>query len=57
MFYKYNSENNEWYTGLEIHCPGGVILSVENQIPHDGWQWHDEPPQEYLEWIENQNKL
>ena len=21
-----------------------------------GWQWHDNPPQEYLEWIEEQDE-
>jgi hypothetical protein len=54
MFYKYNSENNEWYTGLEIHFPKGIVLSVNNKIAHDGWQWHDTPPQEYVEWLNSQ---
>ena len=50
MFYKYNSETNEWHTGLEIHFPLGVVLSVENKISHDGWQWHDSEPLEYKLW-------
>lgn len=47
MFYKY--ENDEWYYGLIIYLPSGDILSEDNKVSLDGWEWYDESP------IENNN--
>jgi hypothetical protein len=55
MFYKLNTDTGEWYFGNEVHFPDGTKINAENKESKDGWQWHDKPPQEYLEWIENQN--
>jgi hypothetical protein len=55
MFYK--KENNNWYTGKKIHLPSGEVLTEDNKIKVDGWEWHDEPPQEYIEWLNKQNEL
>jgi hypothetical protein len=49
MFYKFNTETNEWYFGNEVHFPDGTKLTADNKETKDGWEWHDEPPQEYLE--------
>lgn len=52
MFYKFNKEPQEWYAGNEVHFPDGTKLTAENKQEIDGWEWHDEPPQEYLDWQE-----
>jgi hypothetical protein len=49
MFYK--KENGKWLTGLIIELPK---LTKENKDSLNGWKWHDEPPQEYLDWKEQQ---
>jgi len=51
MFYKYNKETEEWYTGLEVHFPDGVKINTKNKITKDGWEWHDTEPPEYKLWI------
>lgn len=55
MFYKYIEEDNIWVTGNRISFPDGVVLSTDNKIEKDGWKWYDNPPQEYLDWLEQQN--
>ena len=48
-------EDNSWIKAdTEVYLPDGRIISQENQI--EGWVWHDDPPTEYLEWVESQNK-
>ena len=42
MFYKY--DNGEWQYGLTVCLPSGEILSEENKINSDGWEWMNEPP-------------
>lgn len=51
MFYKLD-ENGVWWTGTIIHLPNGVTLSSENKVNQDGWEWHDEAPDGYVN-IEN----
>jgi hypothetical protein len=51
MFYKFNTETQEWYFGNEVHFPDGVKLNSENRVEKDGWKWHAEAPEEYLEWL------
>lgn len=55
MFYKFNKESNEWYAGNEVHFPDGIKITLENKQSKDGWQWHDEPPQEFINWQNEQN--
>ena len=50
MFYKY--ENGEWFIGSEIHFPDGTKITASNPETKNGWEWHDEPPQKYLESLE-----
>jgi hypothetical protein len=54
MWFKKNLETGEWYVGNEVHFPDGTKLNAENKQSKEGWQWLDEPPQEYLEWLEKQ---
>jgi hypothetical protein len=51
MFYKKDENTEEWYVGNEVHFPDGTKINAENKKEIDGWQWHDEAPQEYLEWL------
>jgi hypothetical protein len=54
----YNKINNDWYCSLNVHLPApdlGVHLSPENRLELQGWVWYDEPPLEYLEWLEKQD--
>lgn len=42
-------EDGSWLKAdLEVFLPDGRIVSQENQI--EGWVWHDNPPQEYIDW-------
>jgi uncharacterized membrane protein HdeD (DUF308 family) len=34
---------------------GVMKLNAENKQEKDGWQWHDEPPQEFIDWQEGEN--
>ena len=56
MFYKKEEEN--WFAGVEITLPTDPVnILTENNRENDyGWQWHDEPPQEYLDWLEEQEE-
>ncbi len=58
MFYKKSGEN--WLNGIKIALPNGIEITEENRSEHTdtlsefGWIWHDEPPQDYLDWLEEQ---
>lgn len=54
MFYK--KENDNWFVGVEITLPTDPvnILTKSNRENEYGWEWHDEPPQEYLDWHNEQ---
>lgn len=54
-FYKIESDGN-WLVGKTIYLPSGAVLSSDNKINEDGWVWYDEPPQEYLDWLDTQNQ-
>jgi hypothetical protein len=54
MFYKKDENTGEWYFGNEVHFPDGIKITSENKLTKDGWVWYDEPPQEYLDWLETQ---
>lgn len=55
MFYK-KDENNNWFVGNKIHFPDGTDLSVDNKVEKNGWKWHDTPPAEYTEWLNQQEE-
>jgi hypothetical protein len=50
-FYK-KDENGEWfYAPNFVYGPNYSLTKEEKdtyQMPIEGWQWHDEAPQEYL---------
>lgn len=52
MYYKKDEKGN-WHKGKIIYLPSGEILNEDNKNSLDGWEWHDEAPQEYLEWLES----
>lgn len=55
MFYK-KEEDSSWLVGKVIKIgTSGEILDENNKENEYGWEWHDEPPQEYLDWLEEQN--
>ena len=56
MVYKNDIQENMWYTGNQITFPDGTVISKDyKDVTKDGWFWSDEPPAEYLEWLEQQN--
>lgn len=58
MFYKKSGEN--WLNGIRIALPNGIEITEVNKDEHEdtlseyGWAWHDTPPQEYLDWLDEQ---
>lgn len=54
MFYK--EENNEWLIAIEVLLPTSppTTINSSNKENDNGWIWHDEPPQEYLDWHNEQ---
>lgn len=53
MYYKNDIENNMWYKGGEVRFPNGTIIKDGEPQSYDGWEWFDEAPQEYLDWLTN----
>lgn len=53
MFYK--KENDMWFVGSIIVLPTDppTILNENNKNNDYGWVWHDNTPQEYLDWKES----
>ncbi len=61
MFYKKSEKS--WLNGIKIALPNGVEITEENKDEHEdilseyGWVWHDTPPKEYLDWLEEQENI
>ena len=54
MFYKKNT-NEDWDNARIIKLAvTGEVLDENNKENEYGWVWHDTPPQEYLDWVEEQ---
>lgn len=54
MFYK-KENNGNWLIGKVIKIgTSGELLDESNKENEYGWEWHDNPPQEYLDWVEQQ---
>ncbi len=57
-------DSGNWIFAVEnaiIRGPkGSYILSMETKdetdYPVDGWNWYDEAPQEYIDWLEAQEE-
>lgn len=58
MFYKKES-NDKWVVGVIVILPTNPTTELnENNRENDyGWEWHDNPPQEYLDWINEQENI
>lgn len=52
MVYKYDKENNNWIIGNEARFPDGYIINETNKTQKDGFEWFDEIPIEYIEWLQ-----
>lgn len=56
MFYK-KDNNGDWIVGIKIILPTNEELNENNTENNYGWEWHDNPPQEYLNWVEEQENI
>jgi hypothetical protein len=55
-FYK-KVNDNEWWVGIHFVYARDYTLERDgNRESIDGWQWYDEAPLEYLEWLKKQNE-
>ena len=54
MYYRNDIEQDIWYKGREVRFPNGTIIKDGNPQSYDGWEWLEEPPQEYLELVVRQ---
>lgn len=50
MYYKIETDNN-WSIGNVIYLPSGDILTPENKLTLDGWEWLETEPTAYTEWV------
>ena len=50
-------ENGNWETYIKIEFPDGQVMDENNHdFTRDGFFWSDEPPQEYLDWLETKEQ-
>lgn len=60
MYYK-NHGQSGWVRGLRVILPDNTEMNEANhdgwQYPVDGWEWHEEEPQEYLDWLKSLEEL
>ena len=56
MFYK-KGNNGDWTVGIRIILPTNEELTENNTENNYGWVWHDEPPQEYLIWKDENDNI
>lgn len=48
-------EQGEWNTYTKVVFPDGQVMDENtHDFERDGFFWSDEPPLEYLEWLEQQ---
>jgi hypothetical protein len=51
-------ENGDWETFTKVVFPDGQIMDDDNNdFQKDGFFWSESAPQEYLEWLEKQDKI
>jgi hypothetical protein len=49
-FYKKTTEGEWWYAPNFVYHKDYTLEKDGNREPIDGWEWHDNAPQEYLLW-------
>lgn len=56
MWYK-QFQDGTWSRGNKVIIPaapqGNIILELNHNAKVDGWEWHDDPPQGYLDWLQS----
>jgi hypothetical protein len=52
-FYKKDLDNNWFYAPNFVYNKDYTLEKEGNRDPIDGWQWHDEEPEEYKNWKNN----
>lgn len=52
-FYKQIGE--KWFEASKV-SNANYTLDENNKQEVDGWEWHDNPPQEYLDWLQEQEQ-
>ena len=59
----YKESNNNWFKASKVLLPNNTEITEGNKDEHQsmlilyGWEWHDYPPQEYLDWLEEQEDV
>ena len=54
----YKKENEGWiYAPNFVYSKNYTLERDGNRDSIDGWKWYDEPPQEYLDWLSNQEEI
>ena len=49
-------ENGQWNSYTKVIFPDGQVMDEDtHDFERDGFFWSDEPPAEYLIWLEEQN--
>jgi hypothetical protein len=56
-FYKKISDNEWWFAPNFVYSKNYTLERDGNRESVDGWEWHDEPPQEYVEWLSEQDDI
>lgn len=51
----YKKIEDKWFEANKV-SNANYTLDENNKQSIDGWEWHDEPPQEYLDWLDEQNE-
>ena len=49
MYYK-KDDKGIWWEATTVHLPSGDVLTPENKLNLDGWEWLEEEPLEFTEW-------
>ena len=51
-------EHGNWGNYSKVIFPDGEIMNEENHdFERDGFFWSEEPPKEYVDWIEEQERI
>ena len=51
-------ENGNWNTYTMVIFPDGQVMDENNHnFERDGFFWSDEAPQEYLDWLKEQEEI
>jgi hypothetical protein len=56
-FYKKISDNEWWFAPNFVYSKNYTLERDGNRDSIDGWEWHDEPPVEYLTWLSKQHDI